>query len=567
MAMARAVGRWIRPSYLPPEPDAPPPETAVAPPSRPRLILLRTLSVVGVLVLSVLLYRTALAIYTKHNDAPLNSHPDEPGKVEQLLSDTRNYNHPQLMLEAAKRLIPGLPTETPPPNVFGLRRLPMNPQTVVEQGRAVSARFAAAAAVGFALAGFAAAGWPGFLLLGLAVGLCPALLSHAHFFKEDASVMFGIACVICSGAWMIRVRSAGLSLWMTIALGVGCGLAASGKYAGAVMLGPAAVAAIAAALWRRQWGLAVAAPVILVAVSASVWAVVNYRVFENFNGFLNSFEYEKQHSQTEHRDLTMDVPTAYFTDAVWTEAMPHVKALAVVGIALLGWRMGRRQSWGFGAWLLLAGAVYAYMLSRSVIPFYRYALPVTVMLYAFAALALAWLTTLLKSPLYRGLTLATGVALIGGLQGWRCRDYTAQFADDSRPALRQWVNANLPPNTPVVTDNYAQLSNGRGWGPWFVSNNTRTRIVGVFDAGGGAEPVADLRRRGVKYVITASSGTDRFLSPYVKAVPGAEGWLAGRRQFYRDLQQCPVAWSRVAAHPMKTFANPDIIVYRLDATP
>ena len=567
MAMARAVGRWTRPFFLSPPPDALPPGMPAETPSRGRRVMLRTLDVVGVILLSVLLYRGALAIYLKHNDAPPNSHPDEPSKVEQLLTDTRNYNHPMLMLEAAKRLVPGLPTGAPQPNVFGLRRVPLNPQTVVEQARGVTARFAAAAAVLFALAGFAAVGWRGFLTLGLAVGLCPALLSHAHFFKEDAALMFGVAAVICAGAWTIRVRSPGLSLWTTIALGIACGLAASGKYAGVVMLGPAAVAAICSAVRRRHWGLALAAPVILLAVSASTWAAVNYRVFDNFDGFRNSFEYEKEHSQTEHRGLTMDRPNAYFADAVWTEAMPHVKALALVGIGLLGWRMGRRQSWAFGAWLVLTLVVYAWMLAYSVIPFYRYALPVTVMLYAFAALAAAWLTTLPKRPLHRGLALAGAVAVIGGLQGWRCADYTAQFADDSRPALRAWVNTNLPPNTPVIADNYAQLSNGRGWGPWFVGNNTRARVVGIFDGGSRIESVAEMRRRGVKYVITASSGSDRFLSPHVKASDGDESRLAERRQFYRDLQHCPVAWSRTAAHPMWTFANPDIVVYRIDGAP
>src|SRR5688500_19849379 len=50
---------------------------------------------------------TTLSPYTtlfrsRGNDFPVHFHPDERKKAEQVITDSRNFNHPMLLLEATK---------------------------------------------------------------------------------------------------------------------------------------------------------------------------------------------------------------------------------------------------------------------------------------------------------------------------------------------------------------------------------------------------------------------------------------------------------------------------------
>ncbi|MDB5324867.1 MAG: hypothetical protein JWM57_436 [Phycisphaerales bacterium] len=508
------------------------------------------LNAVAVLGLSLGLWALCLNLFKRHNDFPTYYHPDEYSKGEQIVEDRRNFNHPQLMLEGALLLMP-----TPKTGSGSLSAPPMGGDVnrIVVEGRNTSAAFAAGAAVLMAWAGWAAAGWVGFLGLGLAIGLCPALLSHAHYFKEDATLVFGVAAVMCAGAWALRVRGAGATVWMLIALGVAAGLASSGKYCGMVMVVPAILISVVAV--RRNGSLMMAAPLIVLAFSAVTWAGVNYRVFNDFDHFVQNFDGEKEHSTTEHQGLTMDKPTWFFANAVWTEAMPHIKVLTVAAAIVLPWMILKRRRWGFGFWLGLSTAIYLVMLAYSVIPFYRYALPATVMLYAFAAMGVAWLSTLPPRPWMRAVVAGVGLTVIGVTQGYRCADFTQQFADDSREALRDWARIGFPAGATVIVDNYATP---------FLSDSP-VRVMQGIRAGNPVEgTIEQLRQRGVEFVVTCSSNSDRFLSPYVIGVQGNELQVQQMRSFYTDLSKYPVVWERVAKHPMWNFSNPDVRVYRLD---
>src|SRR5262245_10727789 len=62
---------------------------------------LKALIVIAHLALALAMGRTALWLYTRNNDFPLSYHPDESGKVAQLIgSMSWNFKHPLLMLEA-----------------------------------------------------------------------------------------------------------------------------------------------------------------------------------------------------------------------------------------------------------------------------------------------------------------------------------------------------------------------------------------------------------------------------------------------------------------------------------
>jgi len=525
------------------------------------------LNVCGGIVCTISLFWLCATLYTRNNTQPAFYHPDEGGKSAQILSDRRNYNHPQLMLEMALQVIAW---EKVP-----LDGLDIDAVTII--GRRGSAYLAAAAVVLCAWAGLAAVrSWFGFVMGAVGAGLCPALLTHAHFFKEDATLVFGVACVLLVGSVLCARRwHGGYMLILAYALGIACGVAASGKYSGAVFLGPALLLVIAVSIGR--WWLMPILPALVIAGALWSWTGINYRAVENWDDFRQGFDNEANHSQTEHFGMTMDKPNGYFADAVWTEAMPHVKVLAMVApLALLLQRQRRGDRWppDFGWWLVLCAGVYLAALSHSVLPFFRYALPVTVMLYLLAALSVVWIIRLIELPaLWRGGAITALLMVVIGLQADRVADYDQQIANDSRDTLRAWANRALPPFARIVVDEYTCL---RGMGSFPSPYATRLRVSNGSFFAADAGNIDDLRRAGYMYVAIASSNYDRFFSPYTKPPTELDGSpdhraiekYNRRRGFYKTLfEKYPIIWESHADHPMWTFANPEITVFRIGDQP
>lgn len=499
---------------------------------------------------SVGMFRLCVELYTRHNTFPAAYHPDEGSKADQILSDDRNFNHPLLMLEAALWVMDYNP--------------PQDREAVVQAGRWTSAYLAAAGAVMIAWVGYFAAGRAGFLMAGLGAGFCPALLSHAHFFKEDASLLFGIAATLCVGAAMAKRRHWSIMLLLSLLLGAACGTAASGKYVGAVIAIPALVLVIAVC-WKRWWILPLC-PILFTAGLYGSWVTINHRAVANWEVFLERFEREKLHGLTGHEPVRLGTPNLYFIDLAWIEAMPHVKVLVIAApFALLLMRQRRKTQDGitpvhpphspprlFGWWLILTLIVFAFALSYGMIPFFRYALPITLILYTLAAISAVWVAECLDRPyLPQWLVVCVLACLIGSTQWERCQNYLHQFANDSRDELRAWVESGEPRGVMVV-DSYTELS-----GRWGAVRKSR------FAAQQGS--IDDLRREGVRYVITASTNCDRFLSPHTIATEGDEQQFLAYSVFYRTLfEKYPIVKQWKAEHPMWNNANPDIYVFEIN---
>ncbi|HEX8340137.1 MAG TPA: hypothetical protein VF624_04445 [Tepidisphaeraceae bacterium] len=509
------------------------------------------LKVLLFLALSAAIGLAAFRLFDRNNAQPSFYHPDEPGKVAQLMSDGRNFRHPQLMLETAKLWI-------------GWRGASLSDQTaVLAAGRSGSASLAAAAVVLMAWAGFAAAGWTGFILVAITGGLCPALLSHARYLKEEPALVCGFAAVLCMGAVLCRRRwHWSVTLLLALLLGAACGVAASGKYAGAITLGPAVLLAVAKT-WRRWW-LTIPMPLLVCAGAALSWSQINYRAIEEWEQFRYSFNGEFEHSMSDHFGIAMPKPNAYFLDEMLKEAMPHAIWLAAIApIAVL---LQRRLPWA-SVFVVVVGVTYLAALCYSVIPFYRYVLPVTLCLYTLAGLSAAWLVHAMGAP--RLVHAAAVVAVAGTLafvQWRRVENYDNQFVHDSRDALRAWVNANVPEGTRITADGYTLLD-GRFGMPGYTTHAQvfRSRNADSFGT------LRQLRRLGVKYVAVASMTYDRYLNPHTIPDPatfGASMEYERARLFYAELfNGYPVAWSQTAQHRMQVFTNPDITVYRIDQGP
>lgn len=532
-----------------------PVETGVAPvavPASNRWARLGVLSfhAASFALCSVLLLWLAVSLYMRHNRFPVYYHPDELSKGHQIQADERNFNHPQLMLECAIWMM----------QKRGIEPMSLPPDLIVYQGRDCSALLAAGAVVLLGWAGFVAAGWRGFALVGLAAALCPPLLAHSRYFKEEPSLMLGVAAVVLTGALFCRLRHWGWQIPLALVLGAAVALAASGKYAGVVMLVPAALVIILTN--ARRWYLI---PVLLATMTWSgwqTWQSINWRAVQDWDAFVGVFEREHDHATTSHNGVTLEKPTPFFIEQMWFDAMPHTKALAIA--APFAWLLTRRRrgvgfagpSMTFAVWLGLTLGVYTLAVSWSSIPFYRYILPSSVLLYAFAALAGVWLIGLIENRVARNAAFAT---LLIGLAGWqadRVRDFDRQFVHDSRDEAAKWVRTHIPTDAVVVADGYTELN--RGPANWTGVQIIRTQYAA--DAGS----IDSLIARSVRYVAVADSSYDRFLSPHTRAAENEQREFEYRQRFYRELFQTqPVAWMQRAKHPMHTFTNPDIVIFRL----
>jgi len=184
----------------------------------------------GAWLMAAVLFALTLVLDTRHNDFPYTYHPDEGGKVYQVLAGERNYHHPLLLLSATA-------------DISRLAFIPRQPQAIVETGRWVSAAFAAGSVVAFALIAW----WNYGLLVGWGAGLAVALQEDlfelAHYMKEDPALLFGLAlALLAAHVWWRYPGKRSLRF-----LAIACGLAAAGKYVGVVAI----LFALPLVIWHR----------------------------------------------------------------------------------------------------------------------------------------------------------------------------------------------------------------------------------------------------------------------------------------------------------------------------
>src|SRR5688572_11691748 len=173
-------------------------------------------------------FAAGLLLFSRYNDFPFYYHPDEPGKVGQVIKNKRNLHHPLLMLttvDVARRV-----------TLWGDAK--KDSQKVVAVGRWTTAAFAALGAAALAVLACRIHG----LVTGVAVGaICianPLLYELAHYFKEDPYLAAGLAITCLALHRMMTAPDArGIAL-----LGAATALAAAGKYVGFILL-PVAIAA------------------------------------------------------------------------------------------------------------------------------------------------------------------------------------------------------------------------------------------------------------------------------------------------------------------------------------
>ena len=437
------------------------------------------------------------------NNGPADFHPDEPGKVEQLEEGPHEFLHPHLMLRGAEavRLV-GRP--------FGVR-------TVVA-GRSASALFVAGAAALLALAAGDGRAGPT-LGAGLAVATLPDAVAAGHYLKEDAALLLGVAAwAACGVAWTGGRRS----LRFAVLLGLAGGLAAAGKWVGAVwpVVGVLLVAATAP---RDRWRAAGAT----LAAAGGVVAVVNLPGLLDPAAVGSGIAYEARHVTGDHGGLIYDAARFHARHLLLGLA-PPVLALAA---AEAGRRLWRRAGPGPVLPLMAAGAFV--LVAPSSIAHGRYVLPVAAIL---AALAGAGCFRLGGAKLG-----AVLLIVLLAWQGGRTIDLLARFADDPRTGLAAWIDANLPPEAVIAADDYARLDPG----------DLRQRLVDPADPAATHAVIVDLRYA-------------RFLDRLIGPTPAAAEDHARRRALYRARLARPPLLAHAAPAVRADFAGPTIRVVALD---
>lgn len=459
------------------------------------------------LILALVVFFAGLGLFSRNNTFPFYYHPDEPGKVAQLINRKRNFHHPMLMLttcDLVRRVV-----------LHG--DAAKDPQAVVELGRWVTAAFAAATAALLALLAMHAHG----LWVGAGVGaLCvlnPLLFELAHYFKEDPFFGAGVAATALAVHFYSREQSRRTMACM----GAAAGLAAAGKYVGAAFV--PAVMVVAACIggpgrWKRAgwvFGSALLA-----------WLVVDWWVFKSPELMTQSLDEEMAKAYEGEQGIMRQVPHNYYLVVQNRWGGPWVPALAVLWVAFAVWRPRRIPA---AEWLLAGAALVLYaVLSFTPKTSPRYFLPIATTLCYLAPAGLAhWLSLAGKQRSFAFVAILL-VATAGALQSRILWQTYAAFRDDDRLELIAAVKA-LPPSAKLAQDDATNLPEpdrrwehkGREPLPQFILGAKRACDLGS---------IAKLRANGFTHVALCNRTFERFLGGgRVVTDPTGAG---ARRDFY-----------------------------------
>lgn len=503
----------------------------------------------GPWLLALVLFAVSLALNTRHNDFPYTYHPDERGKVVQLIEKTRNFHHPLLLLTAtdwAARL------------TFTER----TPQNLVVVGRWVSAAFAAGSVVALALTAWllygGLAGWAA----GVVLVFQDELFKTSHYLKEDPALMFGLALSLLAAHLWWRAPGRGTLRFLAIA----CALAAAGKYLGVLTLVFAlplvwARSTASPAKKRRGRWKAFAAAFALTFLIANVPFPVN-RISSPFRSISN----EMDGITGGHRGLTRDVPHARYIRALRANTPLPLAVFAGVFVLALAATARRRSP---VEWLtFLFPAAYLAMLSFSPKVADRYLLPVEVLLAFLGALGAAEIARALDAPGSRvrqalaalALAAATAWMLSGSVPVFR--SLFREYQTDDHAAAAGWVKANLPLDAIIAEDHRVNLSAEKSGGVSTTARVPQTVLNDDFAADLGT--LDELRAKGVTHVAICPDTFKRFFDPSVKPGKKERESYDKRKAFYSALfteGECVVAWPRSEI----VYLHPGILIYRLPA--
>jgi len=456
--------------------------------------------------LNLLLWTALFWLYTRNSDFPFWYHWDEAGKAEQVISGTRNLNHPQLLLNTASIL-----ERFVRPGSGDL-------QHVTNLGRICSAAFSASAVVLLSICAFLLAGRWGYALAALFVALHPRVFELSHFFKEDTALLFGWAAVLCAAGFFGKHRN---PKWALV-LGVACGLAVSGKYAGLII----ALCALIFALLhsRRLAGITLAAML-------ATFALINFQALLDPGMAVERIQWELHHQLNNETGVSP----------------PWVLAWADLGLAgtllfAAGILFNLRPAPFRPLFLLALAAQLVYFAAlcfiTRMVP--RYMLIIDVSTWWVIALGLA---RLLQTPRLRTkpAVFALAFCLVLGVAGWRIQSFQSAWrlfsGEDTRINMALQLDDLAEPGDVLMMDfrvlfpgAYAPQREWHGWVP-----SVSMRPVAHWSGEWGEDMFATLLEQGVTLVAVAPGYALRYLEAPAHLDFGQFRDVRWRQPFYKRL--------------------------------
>jgi hypothetical protein len=487
------------------------------------------------LLWAVALFAVCYLLNTRHNRFPWYYHPDEPGKVEQVMEGKRNLHHPLLLLGTTKVLV----------NATGADA---NEQAIVEIGRNLSAAFIAGAIVALSLLAFAWRSWPAAFLTGALLATHHQLYELSHYFKEDSALLFGISITLLA-TWLYDERP---TATRAAFLGVACALATSGKYIGAMTLVLALPMLVIRKAQRPGVAWATFAAGLLLAIVA-----VNFPLFGEMQTFRDSFSREMKLVTEGQADSTQSVPHSEYWTIFRDNTTPIIWG-ALLLFLISRWR--ERQHLRAAEWLIIAlPFVYTIALSFSPKTNDRYFLPATATFTLLAGLAIT-------VPPRKWAIPAAVLLLAGQFPSWsKSRpgwlEYERAFQRDDTAEMIDFLRKEVPANAVILKDNRIALPD--------PERKKHAARLGVIPQKVIAERYAadfakfdDLNAKGVTHVIVSEQDYGRYFRKSLKPQKGAELKFAESRNFYERLRtEAELLWERKRGTVI--YLHPGIEIYRL----
>jgi hypothetical protein len=514
------------------------------------------------------LFILCFTVNVRHNNFPYYYHPDEPGKVEQIIDERWNFHHPMLLLATTKV-------------VASIHSVPLDEQPLVQVGRTVSAAFMALAAVALSLLAYLWRGWLPAIASGLALATHHQLYELSHYLKEDSALLAGISLAFLSSyAYSQRPTIA----W-ALAVGASAAVAISGKYIGAVVLvlGVTALGEFgtARAIPQRTRNCALAGIAFLV-----VFVAVNWPVFSDLGTFRASFGREVSLVATGQGEVTRSVPHALYWNVFVDNTTPVIWIL--LGVFIIA-RWKHRSSMSLlEKMLVIFPFAFALALSFSPKENDRYFLPATAMFTLFAGMAVeespkfvCWIAELFgahrperfSEGRMRGMIITVGLVALISLQlfGWwptkpGLVQYDVAFQRDDQADLLVWMRNELPQNAVIAADSRVGLPNPKRKKHAERVATIRQQLMvskQVADMG----TLDDLRAKGVTHVAVSESSYGRFFRGDLRAKDDANAKFEQGRAFYEQLfREGYREFERERGTVI--YLHPGILIYRIvDAVP
>jgi hypothetical protein len=485
---------------------------------------------------AVLLFAGTLWLDTRQNEFPFFYHPDEPDKVDQLITGKWNFHHPLMMLGTAEVVKQAL-------------GLPDREQTLVLMGRWCSAAFAAAGVLGFALLGFRVRGWVGFWVVGLLLATQHQGYELAHYFKEDTALFFAVALAFLALHVYHRSPGGGAAVFA----GAACGRCLSAKYLGGVMLIPAAAILVAAHRGKRGRGVDW---VWFAGGFIAVAAAVNFPVFSRLDVFTHSFGRETTLVEQGQAGYTGgQVPIFEYMRTFVVDTTPMVWVLVIVEL-MAQWKRRDVFDWT----MAIFPFAFMLLLSCSTKTNDRYFLPATAGFHYLAGLGAIDLPEILSAQWAARLRpwLVTGVALVVNV-GYLV-PYLIAFAHDDRTEMLAWIQANVPAGAVIAGEDHADLPNAHRPERLAVQPLLAQKVIEAkYIADLGANPAA-VAAQGIEYIVISESDYGIFIR---KAAAGhLSPALQRKREFYAELfKEYQPVWER--ARGTGIYLHPGLQIYRL----